>query len=122
MRQKWLIRLGEQEWQRFTHLQAGPGLELIGSVNRGPQMGALARLDGDRYVQINGDFISALSQAQIRRALALVHTAPPRPGRWWPSRRPTDASMAPVPQALNRVAANQPAPVVIIRRRRRISF
>lgn len=120
MRKKWSIRLGEQEWTRFTHLRSGPQFELIGSISRGPQIGALARIDGDRYVQVNGDFVSALNQAQIRRALALAQTAPARPLR----SRPTALSRASqtIPEGVHRAAANQPAPVVIIKRRRRIAL
>ncbi len=126
MRQKWLIRLGAQEWQRFTHLPPdSEGIELIGSVRRGAQMGALARLPDQRYVQINGDFMSALSQAQIRRALAQAQTAPPS-GAFRLKRGPANRTgtsptygTSYTPEA--GAAPQQPQqPTVIIKRRRRL--
>jgi hypothetical protein len=73
----WYVCLGEH-WQRFTSAQ--PGLEMLGTVQRGAQIGALARLDDGRYVQLNGDHQTVLGAFQIERALrkAQAHAAPPR--------------------------------------------
>lgn len=133
MRQKWLIRLGALEWQRFTHLQPTDGMELLGSVRRGAQMGALARLPDQRFVQVNGDHLSPLSQAQIRRALTQAQTAAaPRPRRHFsarPSGPPADyvtSTHAATPYTAEDGgpppvrATPSTAPTVTIKRRRRV--
>ena len=72
----WFVRLGPLEWARYTYARPqGDPLQLLGSVRRGPQMGALAITGDGQYVQVVGDFITALNSSQITRALAKVKPA-----------------------------------------------
>lgn len=97
----WMVRLGVAEWTRHTYERKDSSLILLGSVKRGPQMGALGMTDTGQYVQVVGDYLVPLNRSQIERALVkarafeahsqkrtLVRTIPP------------------------------PAPVVIVKRRR----
>jgi hypothetical protein len=121
----WKIELGEHRWARFTYPRSPvDGLRLLGSIARGLQIGALAQTPDGRYVQVNGDHVTALSDAQVRRALRLVEAAQPRepkpperPGRGVvvtiKRRRlvtpPTAAAPeAPSPQALRGSVAGHP--------------
>ncbi len=62
---RWQIQLGEDSWSRSTHARPeGSALRLLGSVARGAQVGALAATDEGRFVQVNGDHITPLSDAQ----------------------------------------------------------
>jgi hypothetical protein len=60
------VVLGDH-WQRFTTAQ--PGLLMLGTVQRGAQIGARARCDDGRYVQLNGDQQTVLGAFQLERAL-----------------------------------------------------
>ena len=71
------MRLGPHEWSRFTYVRpADDPLTLIGSVRRGPQVGALGVTGQGEYVQVVGDHISALNSFQIARAVAHAKAAP----------------------------------------------
>lgn len=99
-KQTWIVRLGPQEWARYTFARGAPdGMTFLGSVQRGPGVGALAVLDDGKYVQVNGDFVASLNGKQIRRALAQAKTFQARPGR---------------PPVSDPIAA----PVVLVKRRR----
>ena len=79
--------------------QVPAGAELLGVVERGMQIGALARLLDGSFVQVNGDVAKPLNRSQVESALrsARAHGPPPvRPLR----------NAAPTP------------PVVTIKRRR----
>ena len=68
--QRWVVRLGEAHWRRFTHArEPGEGLELLGSVEKGAQIGALGLGSDGRYYQVNGDYLTALSNSQLRSAV-----------------------------------------------------
>ncbi len=54
-------------WTRFTYARAD--MALLGVVQIGPQIGALAQLPGGGYAQVNGDFIELLDAAQVVAAL-----------------------------------------------------
>ena len=96
----WHIRLGVPEWSRYTYARAeGDVLRLLGSVRRGPQIGALAMTEEGRYVQVVGDYITPLNSGQLTRAMAKA-----KPEEFYP-----------VQKAVTRVA---PAPVVTLKRRR----
>lgn len=96
----WQVRLGAQEWQRFTYPRPeGDPLQLLGSVRRGARIGALAITPDGQYLQVNGDHLSTLNGSQIRRALSKAEPARAKPS-------------AP--------ASPQNAPVVVIKRRRTI--
>ena len=80
-KQPWIVRLGPQEWARYTIARGAPdGMTLLGSVQRGPGIGALAVLDDGRYVQVNGDFVDPLNGKQIRSALTQAKAFQTRPG------------------------------------------
>lgn len=97
---KWVVRLGQSEWSRYTYQRtAKDGLQLLGSVRRGAQVGALALTDQGTYVQVVGDHTINLNQSQITGALASAQ----KPVNNW--ERPT------------RVQPVAP-PVVIVKRRR----
>ena len=102
---KWAVRLGPQEWVRYTYERPpGDPVELLGSVKRGMQVGALALVDGE-YFQVIGDHMALLNTSQIARALA---KAPAADGQ--SANKPTPY-LAPT----QKPAA---APVVIVKRKR----
>lgn len=75
---RWQVQLGEENWARYTYARpADAGLRLLGSVSRGAQVGALAETAEGRFVQVNGDHVTALSDSQVRRAIGTVRQAPP---------------------------------------------
>lgn len=95
------MRLGVPEWSRYTYARPeGDALRLLGSVKRGPQMGALAMTQDGQYVQVVGDYVTPLNSSQLARAMAKVKPEEPT----YPVQRP-----------LARVG---PPPVVVIKRRR----
>lgn len=100
MKAKWIVRLGQHEWARHTRVQdAGDALCLLGSVQRGAQIGALAVDNEGDYFQVNGAYVSPLNKRLIGKAVAAAKgRSAPRP--------------APAPQR------NTSAPVVTVRRRR----
>jgi hypothetical protein len=99
----WVVRLGREEWMRFTYERStGDALQLLGSVTRGPQTGALARDQDGNYMQVNGDYTSPLNSLRLRQAVAAA-----RSSNWKP--------FAPARQEAARV------PVVTIKRRRVVS-
>jgi hypothetical protein len=93
------VRLGSQA-TRFAQPQ--PGLELLGTVQAGPAIGALARLADGRYAQVNGDVIRVLSGSRVAHAIRLS------PGR-------------PAPTASPLADAGKPAVVVIKKKRRMVA-
>lgn len=110
MKPKWIVCLGEAEWGRFTHAGvANTGMQLLGSIRRGLQTGALALDEHGRYVQLNGDHRTELNQPQVATACRRArheHRSGPRVG----FRRPGTTYQ---PVASKPVAS---APVVIVRK------
>lgn len=99
--QRWVVRLGELHWRRYTHARtADDGLELLGSVEKGAQVGALGLGADGRYYQVNGDYLSPLSNSQLRSAV----------------RRAQVAVCAEEKRA--RYAVNRATPVVVVKKRR----
>jgi hypothetical protein len=95
------VRLGVPEWSRYTYARPeGDALRLLGSVRRGPQMGALAMTEDGQYVQVVGDYVTPLNSSQLTRAMTKV--------------KPEEPSY-PVQKTVSRVG---PPPVVTIKRRR----
>jgi hypothetical protein len=88
----WVVRLGREEWQRFTYERSeGNPLRLLGSVTKGAGTGALAVDEDGNYLQVNGDHVSPLNSGQLRRAVAAARTSgwtPAMPTRHEPSRVP----------------------------------
>jgi len=55
MKSKWVVRLGQPEWQRHTQSRSvGESLRMLGSVQRGAQVGALAVDGNGDFFQVNG--------------------------------------------------------------------
>lgn len=63
-RDPWVVRLGPAEWGKFTRTQR-EGLQLLGSVQRGAGIGALAATPDGRYLQVNGDYVSELDANEV---------------------------------------------------------
>ena len=112
----WLVRLGAHEWVRHTYARpADDPIRLLGSVRRGPQIGALGITADKKYVQVVGDYVVPLNQGQIKQAIAKYKAYEARlaaattPHAHYPSDL-LSSSHAP------RVAA--PPPVVVVKRRR----
>jgi hypothetical protein len=85
---RWNVQLGDEYWGRFTYARPpGDPFRLLGSIARGAQIGALAEAPDGRYVQVNGDHVTPLSDSQVRRAVAAARLAAPpqRPRRVEPS-------------------------------------
>lgn len=99
----WRVQLGDEHWARFTYARAeGSDFRLLGSVARNAQVGALAETADGQYLQVNGDHVTPLATGQVKRAIDAARRTAPRP-------------------SLRREAHNPaPAPVVIIKRRRRV--
>jgi hypothetical protein len=68
------ITLG-RAWEPYV-LGASPDAELLGTVSRGAQIGALARLPDGRYMQINGDWMTPLNGARVEHALRKARNLP----------------------------------------------
>ena len=98
------MRLGAQEWARYTY-QRSPedAIELLGSARRGMQSGALAKR-GAEFVLVVGDHVTALSHADSKQLAAA--TAHARTVERALAVQPTPARAAP--------------PVVVVLKRRRI--
>lgn len=98
------MRLGPTEWHRFTYERpAGDQLQLIGSVKRGQQVGALAMIENNQYVQVVGDHITHLNTSQIKRAVG--NAKPVEHGSTFQPGERTTAHAA-------------PSPIVIVKKRR----
>lgn len=70
MKQKMSVRLANHrwDWQRFAIVNR-PGFTFIGTVQRGLQVGALARDEKGTYYQVNGDNLQALNEHQVTQAI-----------------------------------------------------
>ena len=67
----WLVRFGAHEWVRHTYERPGDDpIRLLGSVRRGPQIGALGITSDKKYVQVVGDYVVPLNQGQIKQAIS----------------------------------------------------
>ena len=77
-------------------------MQLLGSVRRGAQVGALAITEDGQYIQVVGDLINPLNRSQLDQAVAKAKGD----GRRAPQRAAT-----PRPSA---------APVVVVVKRRRV--
>lgn len=54
-------------WRLYTHPL--PGMEMLGSVQRGMEIGALGRTQAGLLVQVNAGAIRSLDQRKARAAL-----------------------------------------------------
>jgi len=105
MKSKWVVRLG-LEWQRHTQSHSvGESLRMLGSVQRGAQVGALA-VDGDGdFFQINGEYVAPLNKRLIAKAVKAAQGR--APSRYDPP-RPRSASAPIVTVRRSRLAASAP--------------
>ena len=77
-RTKWKVRLGDAEWARYTYPRPPGGeLRLLGSVTRGPQVGALAVTNQGEYVQVVGDHEVHLNRSQLAKVISAREKAEP---------------------------------------------
>ncbi|VTU26596.1 hypothetical protein SRS16CHR_03889 [Variovorax sp. SRS16] len=97
-RQPLRIQIGNR-WTFFTY--ARTDCRLLGTVQDGMQIGALAQLDDGSYAQVNGDVIRPLNTSRVMQVLSRTPGAP--------------ASAAP---AAARPATPATVPTVIIKKRR----
>jgi hypothetical protein len=84
----WRVFLGDEHWTRYTYArEPGAALRLLGSIARGPQVGALGLTADGRYVQVNGDHVTPLGTSQVRQAVAAAQAAETRmrPRSWRPA-------------------------------------
>ncbi len=106
MKPRWHVHLGPA-WSRFSAPRTD--LQLLGTVQNGPQIGALGKLPDGRYVQVNGD---VLSQVNTHKVQAAINAAMHRPAR-----KPVNSQTLQV--AETRPAAAPATPVTITYRKRR---
>jgi hypothetical protein len=74
---QWSIRLGDNGL-RFA--QPRSGMMVLGTIQRGMQIGALAQLDDGTYVQVNGDVIQSLNASKVKKELRGASGTPARMG------------------------------------------
>ena len=67
------ITLGPR-WSAFA--QERDGARMLGTVQRGMQIGALALLADGTYAQVNGDVIELLNTSRVLHAMRKNHAAP----------------------------------------------
>lgn len=104
---RWVVRLGGAEWSHYTYARPhGDSLRLIGSVQRGLQVGALAVTAEGIYVQLVGDHMVSINRSQIVVAIAAA----------------TKASESRMDGAYFFVPPLGPTPVVIVKKRRVLEF
>jgi hypothetical protein len=112
---QWFVHLGPG-WKRFSAPRTD--LELLGTIQHGPQIGALGKLPDGRYVQVNGDVFSPVNTYKVEAAIQAAGSRPARrPAFSAPSTagepEPPTAAMAPM-------ASTAPTtPVTITFRKRR---
>jgi len=103
---RWHVQLGPT-WSRFSPPRTD--LQLLGTVQNGPQIGALGKLPDGRYVQVNGDVLTPVNTHKVQAA---INAAMHRPAR-------RSAYSSPLQDSEARPAAAPAAPVTITYRKRR---
>lgn len=107
MKSKWIVRLG-LEWQRHTESRSvGESLRILGSVQRGAQVGALAVDSNGDFFQINGEYVAPLNKRLIVKAVKAAQGR--APSRYDPP-TPGSASMPIVTVRRSRLAGSVPPP------------
>ena len=80
MKSKWVVRLGQLEWSRHARPHdVGDGIRLLGSVQYGAQIGALAIDDSGEYFQVNGAYVARLTKRHIEKAMSAAQRYAPGP-------------------------------------------
>jgi hypothetical protein len=91
------IRLGPQG---LRYAQPGLGFKLLGTVQDGLAIGALAQLDDGSYAQVNGDFLRPLNASRVQFAAnGKLRVAPPtssEPQQQWEPSPPASTAAKPV--------------------------
>jgi len=103
---RWYVHLGPA-WSRFSAPRTD--LQLLGTVQNGPQIGALGRLPDGRYVQVNGDVLTPVNTHKVQAAINAAMHRPARRSAISPPLQDSDAKQAVAPAA----------PVTITFRKRR---
>lgn len=102
----WRVVRGRTAWSRHTYERPeGDDLQLLGSVQKGAQIGALAMTVEGEYVQVVGDQQAPLNTKEIAKALAKA-----------PRQSNPEFSRETPPWMVAR--KESPAPVVIVKKRR----
>lgn len=65
-RRRPLVRIGNT-WRFFS--QALPDHEMLGTIQRGLEIGALAKVAGGKYVQLNGSVVQKLNTGLVEAAI-----------------------------------------------------
>jgi hypothetical protein len=112
-----IIKLGPF-WSSFSRPRTDR--ELLGTIQQGAAIGALARCEDGTYMQINGDVETQLNASRVEAAL---RAAQPRGKRGATAARPTykvdaRAAVADAPDAPVRTTAVTTPTVTVIKRRR----
>lgn len=95
---KYRIFIGPR-WHSFAYDREG--MQMLGTIQRGMQIGALAKLEDGNYAQVNGDIIEVLNKSRVEFALQSATGAQP-------------------PSAPAVEAPKPPPPTVVIKKRRRL--
>jgi hypothetical protein len=78
MKAKWVVRLGRSEWTRHTQGgNVGESLRLLGSVQRGAHVGALAVDSNGDYFQVNGEYVAPLNKRFMAKAVSVARSHVP---------------------------------------------
>jgi hypothetical protein len=72
---RWYVHLGPG-WKRFSTPR--DDLALLGTIQNGPQIGALGKLPDGRYVQVNGDVLTAINTYKVEAAIQAASSRPAR--------------------------------------------
>jgi hypothetical protein len=109
---QWYVHLGPG-WKRFSTTR--DDLALLGTIQNGPQIGALGKLPDGRYVQVNGDVLSPVNTYKVEAA---IQAASSRPARR-PAFSAPPMAAEPEPPTASMAPAAPAAPVTITFRKRR---
>jgi hypothetical protein len=99
---KLMIRLGPQG---LRYAKPSPEMKLLGTVQEGLAIGALAQLEDGSYAQVNGDFLRPLSAKRVEYCVG-----------------PKLLSSLPAPMPTAPRAPTGPVPVVVVKKRRLVSI
>lgn len=115
-KENWLVRFGRDEWARHTYERpADDPIRLLGSVRRGPQIGALGITTDEKYVQVVGDYVVPLNKSQITQAIARYKAFQARLAK---ATAPHSSYPSPPFSASHALRVAAPRPVVVVKRRR----
>jgi hypothetical protein len=100
----WLVRYGVLEWRRYTYDRTTESdLQLLGSIRKGLQVGALAKTRDGQYVMLVGDHETPLNSSQMEKVL---------------KNNPREFQVPVATETKRPNVASSPPPVVIVKKRR----